>query len=214
MIFWAGILAGVISTWLAIKKGFYETLVMLFNIVISVYVSIFLTPVIAELVPAANDTIYCNALALMVIAIGTFLVLYGISYVFLTGQFKVKFPKIFEILFTGLLGFFIGFLVLSFVAFIMIVTPISQNRFISQIGFNKQSQQANISYICWWCDLVNAVVASPDEKITCEFIMDELIKSMEQKEPEMANEIYEANKPAEPNDAINHAIEENPSIPP
>jgi hypothetical protein len=208
MIFWAGILAGVISTWLAIKKGFYETLVMLFNIVISVYVSIFLTPVIAELVPAANDTIYCNALALMVIAIGTFLVLYGISYVFLTGQFKVKFPKVFEILFTGLLGFFIGFLILSFVAFIIIVTPISQNRFISQIGFNKQSQQANISYICWWCDLVNKVAASPGEKITCESIMDELIKSAEQKEPDQVIE------PDEPNDAITNITEEDSSIPP
>ena len=214
MIFWAGILAGVISTWLAIKKGFYETLVMLFNIVISVYLSIFLTPVIADFIPSANDTLYCNALALTVIAIGTFLVLYGITYVFLTGQFKVKFPKIFEILFTGLLGFFIGFLLLSFAAFIMTVTPISQNRFISQIGFNKQSQQANISYICWWCDLVNAVVASSDEKITCEFIMDELLKSAEQKDPDTVNEIYEANEPAEPNDAINHVIEENPSIPP
>ena len=208
MIFWAAILAGVIATWLAIKKGFYETLVMLFNIVISVYISIFLTPVIVDYVPAANDTLYCNALALTVIAIGTFLILFGITYVFLTGQFKVKFPKVFEILFTGLFGFFIGFLVLSFAAFVITVTPISQNRFISQLGFNKQSQQANISYICMWCDLVNKVAASPGEKITCESIMDELIKSAEQKEPDQINE------QAEPNDAIIHVIEENTSTPP
>ena len=208
MIFWAGILAGVITTWLAIKKGFYETLVMLFNIVISIYVSIFLTPVIVDIVPAANDTLYCNALTLTVTAIGTFLVLFGITYVFLTGQFKVKFPKVFEILFSGLLGFLIGFLVLSFAAFVVTVTPVSQNRFISQIGFNKQSQQANISYICMWCDLVNKVAASPGGKITCESIMDELIKSAEQKESDKANE------PAESNDATNDVIEENTSTPP
>ena len=208
MIFWAAILAGVISTWLAIRKGFFETMVMLFNIVISVYVSIFLTPVIIKLFPAANDTSYGNALSLMVIAIGTFMVLYGIAYVFLTGQFKVKFPKIFEIIFAGLFGFFIGFLILSFAAFVMTVTPISQNRFISQIGFNKQSQQANISYICMWCDLVNKVAASPDEKITCESIMDDLIKSAEQKEPD------ELNEPAESNDATTNLTEENSSLPP
>ena len=208
MIFWAAILAGVISTWLAIRKGFFETMVMFFNIVISVYVSIFLTPVIIKLFPAANDTSYGNSLSLMVIAIGTFMVLYGIAYVFLTGQFKVKFPKIFEIIFAGLFGFFIGFLILSFAAFVMTVTPISQNRFISQIGFNKQSQQANISYICMWCDLVNKVAASPDEKITCESIMDDLIKSAEQKEPD------EVNEPAESNDATTNLTEENSSIPP
>jgi len=208
MIFWASVLAGVITTWLAIKKGFYETLVMFFNIVISVYVSIFLTPVIVKLFPAASDTLYCNALALTVIAIGTFLVLYGIAYVFLTGQFKVKFPKIFEIIFAGLFGFFIGFLILSFAAFVMTVTPVSQNRFVKQLGFNKQSQQANISYICMWCDLVNKVAASPGEKITCESIMDELIKSAEQKEPD------EVNEPTEPNDAITNITEEDSSIPP
>ena len=208
MIFWAAILAGVISTWLAIRKGFFETMVMFFNIVISVYVSIFLTPVIIKLFPAANDTSYGNSLSLMVIAIGTFMVLYGIAYVFLTGQFKVKFPKIFEIIFAGLFGFFIGFLILSFAAFVMTVTPISQNRFISQIGFNKQSQQANISYICMWCDLVNKVAASPDEKITCESIMDDLIKSAEQKEPD------EVNEPAESNDATTNLTEENSSLPP
>ena len=208
MIFWAAILAGVISTWLAIRKGFFETMVMLFNIVISVYVSIFLTPVIIKLVPAANDTLYGNALALTVIAIGTFMALYGIAYVFLTGQFKVKFPKIFEILFTGLLGFLIGFLILSFVAFVMIVTPISQNRFVSQIGLNKNSQQANISYICMWCDLVNKVTASSGEKITCESIMDELIKSAEQKEPD------EVNEPAEPDDTKTNVTDEDSSTPP
>jgi uncharacterized membrane protein required for colicin V production len=205
MIFWAGVLAGVITTWLAIKKGFYETLVMLFNIVISVYVSIFLTPVIVKLFPAANDTPYGNALTLTVIAIGTFMALYGVAYVFLTGQFKVKFPKIFDVLFTGLFGFFIGFLILSFAAFVITVTPISQNRFISQIGFNKKSQQTNISFICRWCDLVNKVAASPDENITCESIMDELIKSAEQKEPDNTNE------PAEPNDTITDDIGENSS---
>ena len=208
MIVWAGILAGVITTWLAIKKGFYETLVMLFNVVISVYVSIFLTPVIVDFVPAANDTLYCNALTLTVTAIGTFLVLFGITYVFLTGQFKVKFPKVFEILFAGLLGFLIGFLVLSFAAFVVTVTPVSQNRFISQIGFNKHSQQANISYICMWCDLVNKVAASPGKKITCESIMDELIKSAEQKESDKANE------PAESNDATINVTEKNTSTPP
>ncbi len=94
MVFWLGILTGGLFIWFAMKIGFYEMLAMFFNILISIYVAIFLTPVILDIVPAASETQYCNTLALVVIAAGTFFILYGITYVFLTGQFKVSFPKL------------------------------------------------------------------------------------------------------------------------
>ncbi|MBN1973267.1 MAG: CvpA family protein [Sedimentisphaerales bacterium] len=183
MLFWAGILTGGFFAWLAVKAGFYETIVMLFNIVISIYVSLFLTPVITKYFSAENDTLFFNTFALAIIAIGTFLILYAIAYTFLTGQFKVAFHKIFELLFSGIFGFLTGFLVFSFAALVITVTPLSQNRFISQIGFNKQSQKANISYICWWCDLVNTVVSS-DEKMKSEDVIDKLLKNAQMKESE------------------------------
>ena len=99
MVFWASILARGVFAWLAIRMGFYETWTMLFNIVISIYVAIFLTPAIVDVAPAAGDTSYGNALTLAVTATGVFLVLHGISYVFLTGQFNVSFPKIFDLVF-------------------------------------------------------------------------------------------------------------------
>jgi len=200
MIFWAGILAGGLFTWLAIRIGFFETLAMMFNIVISIYVAIFLTPVLVDYIPAASETSYCNALALVVIAAVTFLILYGITYVFLTGQFKVPFPKIFDILFSGALGFLAGFLVLSFAALIITVTPISQNRFLSRIGFSRYSQKANISYICWWCDLVNSRVSSPDTKITCEQAIDKLLNSMQPKRRDNTDEDTGLNTSDESND--------------
>ena len=181
MLFWAGILTGGLFTWLALRIGFYETLVMLFNVVISIYVSIFLTPLVLSFFPGANDTLFCNMFALSILAIGTFLILYAIAYVFLTGQYKINFPKIFDILFAGILGFLLGFLVFSFVVLVITVTPLSKNRFISQIGFNKTSQQTNLSYICWWCDLVNKV-ASTDEKITSKSVIDEILKNTGPKE--------------------------------
>jgi hypothetical protein len=196
MVFWMGILAGGLFTWLAIKIGFYEIWVMLFNIVISIYAAIFLRPVITDIVPSACDSPYGNALVLAVTATGTFLILFGISFVFLTGEYKVSFPKVFDILFAGFLGFLCGFLILSFAALIITVTPVSQNRLIRETGLNRQSQQANISYICWWCDLVNSIVSSPEKRITSRQAIDRLFESAQQQDSDKT----QTTEPAEPND--------------
>lgn len=158
--------------------GFFETWTMLFNIVISVYLALFLTPLLLDILPAAGGTSYGTALTLAATAAGSFCILWGISYVFLTGQFRISFPKAFEILFSGLLGFLAGFLASSFIFLTITVAPISQNRLVSAIGFNSTSQQPNISYICWWCDLVNSVVSLPDNKITSHQAVDQLFKSL------------------------------------
>lgn len=184
MVFWLGILTGGLFIWFAMKIGFYEMWAMLFNIVISIYVAIFLSPIILDIIPEASDIPCSNALALAVLGVGTFFVLYGITWVFLTGQFKVSFPKSFDILLAGVLGFLAGFLVLSFAAFVITITPISQNRFVRQVGLNKNSRQANISYICFWCDLVNSIVSSPDTKLTSKQAVENLLNETQSKTPE------------------------------
>jgi hypothetical protein len=194
MVFWAGILAGGLFIWIAVRIGFYETWAMLFNAIISIYVAIFLTPTILELVPEAGDMPCCNALGLIVLGVGTYLILYGITYIFITGQFKVSFPKVFEILIAGLLGFLAGFLVLSFIALIITTTPISRNRILSQLGFNRQSLRANTSYICWWCDVVNSIVSSPDKKITSEQAIEKLLNGTQQNGRDKKGEEAKINK--------------------
>jgi uncharacterized membrane protein required for colicin V production len=212
MVFWLGILTGGLFIWFAIKIGFYEMLAMFFNIVISIYVAIFLTPVILDIVPEAGDIPCSNALALLVLGAGTFFILYGITWVFLTGQFKVSFPKSFDILLAAILGFLAGFLVLSFAAFVITITPISQNRFVRQVGLNRNSQQANISYICFWCDLVNSIVSSPDTKITSKQAVNLLLSSTQQKGKKL--EQADPNEPVRPNGAETNIREESRTAPP
>jgi len=175
MVFWLAILGGGLFAWLAVKQGFYDTWAMLFNIVIAIYMAVFLTPVITELIPGIDEMSYSTALTLIVIAAGVFFILFGISYTLITGQFNVTFPRIFDVVFAGLLGFLAGFLVLSFAAFLICVTPISENKCLKEIGLSSQSQQANISYICWWCDLVNNFVASEDSHYTAEKMINSLL---------------------------------------
>jgi len=189
MVFWLAILGGGLFAWFAVKLGFYDTWALLFNIVIAIYMAVFLTPVIAEFIPAADEIPYSTALTLIVIAAGAFFILFGISYTLITGQFNVPFPRIFDVVFAGLLGFLAGFLVFSFAAFLICVTPISENKCLKEIGLSSQSQQANISYICWWCDLVNSFVASEDSDYTAEKVIGSLLQktnndSVENAEPE------------------------------
>lgn len=193
MAFWFGILVAGLFAWFAVGIGFYEMWVMLFNIVISIYLAVFLRPIIVN-IPAVGDTPYSNALTMIAIALASFSILHGISYTFITSQFKVSFPRIFNTLGTGFLGFLAGFLVWNFVSFLIFITPISQDTFVRGIGFNKQFQQSNVSVICRWGDLVNTVVSSQDSEYTTEQAVSELLKSTE---PELQVEPAEQ---AEPND--------------
>ena len=195
MIFWIGILVGGLFTWLAIKIGFYETWALMFNIVISIYVAVFLAPLILNLVPAAGETSYANALALTVTAAGIFLILHGITYILFTSQFRISLPKVFDLLFAGFLGFLTGFLVSSFVAVIVTAMPISQNKFLNEAGFNRESQQANISYISWWCDLVHFVASSPDSSVTSKQAIHTLLTHTK---PETQKDVLERIDPNEP----------------
>lgn len=211
MALWVGILVGVVFAWLAIKKGLYETWALVFNIVISIYLAIFLRPTIVDIAPAAGDTAYSNAATVLAIAIAAFLVLHGISYTFLTGHFKVPFPKILDIPAAGFLGFFAGFLLASFVSLLISITPISENTFVKGIGLVGQFEQTNKPVICWWGNLVNSVVARQDNKVTCEQAINELLKSIESKATDKQDEPA---KPTEPNDTKTIITEEERLGPP
>lgn len=202
MAFWIGILVAVAFVRFAIKIGFYETWAFTFNIVISIYLAIFLGPTIAS-IPALAETPHCNILAMIGTAIAVFLILHGISYTFITGQFSISFPKILDKPGAGFLGFAAGFLIWSFISFSIYITPISQNTFVKKIGFGSQSQQASISYISWWCNRVNTVVSSQDNKYTTEEMMDGLLKSVKRQTQDKTARQAPAtkpSKPAEPND--------------
>jgi len=201
MVFWTGILAGGLFAWFAIRIGFYEMWAMLFNIIISIYIAVFLTPVIIDIIPAAGDTSYGNALTMVTAAIGVFLILYVITYLFLTGQFKVSFPRIFETLGTGVLGFLAGFLIWSFAAVLIWATPASQNTFVKNAGFGGRIRQTNVPYISWWCNLVHSIVSSPENEITSEQIINQMLNSAESNILDKMPEKVETEKPIEPDDA-------------
>ncbi len=111
MAFWIGILVSGLFAWAVVKIGFCEAWVLLCNIVISVYLAIFLRPIIANTLLSAGNSTYGNALTVLGTAAATCLVLHGISHIFFTSHFSVPFPKALDTIGAALLGFLAGFLV-------------------------------------------------------------------------------------------------------
>lgn len=184
MVFWIGILFGCLFVWLAVKMGFYETWVLLFNTVISIYLAVFLGPVIANIVPVARGSAYNNALCMIIPGVGAFLILYGISYTLFTGQFSIPFTKKIDTLAAGFFGFLTGLLVWFFLSLLICIMPISQHTFVSELDFAGGFKQTGLPYIGWWCDMVNSIVASEDSEVTSEQIITALLKSAELKPPD------------------------------
>ena len=54
MVFWIAILSGVLFAWLAVRLGFYATWILLFNVLLSIYVAIFLAPLVVDFAPSSG----------------------------------------------------------------------------------------------------------------------------------------------------------------
>ncbi|MHC4624010.1 MAG: hypothetical protein ACYS4W_08920 [Planctomycetota bacterium] len=203
MIFWAGILTGGLIAWVAVRIGFYETWTLLFNIIITVYLSIFIGPMLVDVIPGAAGTPYSKVLTMASTAIVSFLILHCISYTFFTGQISISLPSLFNSLGAAFLGFLAGYLVWSFLVLLFCITPLSQHDIAKGLGFGGSSQQSSLSYMSWWCDAVHRVAASEENEITCKQHVSELLASVEKKP------IRKLEKPAEPNEPA--AVTDNTS---
>lgn len=166
MVFWIAILTGALFVWLAVRMGFYETWALLFNILVAIYVSIFLAPAVARFVPMPGGASWCTALSMLVLAGGSFAILHGLSWVFLTGQFSVRFPSLFDVVFSGILGFVAGFLILSFAALALSTTPLAEHKIVTTLGLGRQGQKANVVGISRCCDLIHSVAGFADSGTT------------------------------------------------
>jgi len=174
MAFWTGLIVAGVFAWFLIKRGFFESWVMLFNVVIAIYLGIFSRPLTANLFPSATQNPYGPALNILAITLGVFLILYGIAFVFFTSQFRVPFPRLFDTITSAAIGFLAGFLVWGFVVLLIAITPLSRNALAREMGLTNNIDQGSISYLCWWCEIVNTAVARSDNKISCEQAVEQL----------------------------------------
>jgi hypothetical protein len=162
MVFWIAVLNGALFVWLAVRGGFYETWALLFNLIVAIYVSIFLAPSLARSVPMPGGAAWGTALSMLLLAGGTFAILHGLTWVFLTGQFSIRFPSLFDVVCSGVLGFAVGFLILSFAALALSTTPLAQRKIVTTLGLGRDGQKANVVGLARGCDLIHSVAGFAD----------------------------------------------------
>jgi hypothetical protein len=211
MMFWIAILGGALFVWLAVRVGFYETWVLLFNVVISIYVSVFLSPLLVEFAPAPGGAAsYHVALCMAVLAGGCFALLQGLSFVLLTGQYHIPFPRVFDILLSGVLGFAAGFLIVSFVAVVLTTTPLAEHKIVGVFGLGTQPRQAkgpqtrtlalgnpNLAGITRCCDLIHSFAGFHEAGNTAGATLQKLLE-MKKASPSPIEKPSDANAPPKP----------------
>lgn len=157
MLFWIAVLMGLLTLLLATRIGFFETVALSFNLLTSVFVGIYAAPSLIELLPSAANFAYGTATTVAALSLICFLFLYGVSYVLLTGQFKVAFPKVFDVLLSGSIGFGAGLLLGSYIIVILSTMPLAKATRL----LDTSNTKANVSFLCLCCDQVQRLVAAP-----------------------------------------------------
>ncbi|MCP4453322.1 MAG: CvpA family protein [Planctomycetes bacterium] len=119
MAFWIAILIGLIVALIYSQRGLYEAIILAFNGILSVYLSLYLTPTMVSRIPSAIDVPGGLSLAILLLFVLCFGLLWVASFFLFTGQFAVSLAKGLEWLGGGIVGFFTGFLVTNFLLLVL-----------------------------------------------------------------------------------------------
>ena len=125
---------GVVFAVIGIRQGFYRSWAILFNILISIYLAVMLTPVMYDVFAEMDNFKYSGPACVFSIGAFTFAVL-QMAAIVLTGTFEVSLPRFFNTFGAGVLGFISGYLVIIFVSLVICVSP-----FESQGVYNFQQK--------------------------------------------------------------------------
>jgi uncharacterized membrane protein required for colicin V production len=124
MAFWIAVLIALIVALICSRRGLYEALILAFNMVLSIYLSLVLTPTMVHVVPTATDIPGGLSLAILLLFSVCFGILCVVSFFLFTGQFAVPLGKAVDWLGGGIAGFFTGFLATNFLLLVLTLTSI------------------------------------------------------------------------------------------
>lgn len=167
MIFWLAVLAGALFAWIAVRIGFFATWIMFFHLVLAACMAIFLTPEVVASIPEATAIHgYGHALTMLSVAAAALFIAYGTCYACLSGRISMPFPRFFDTIVAGVIGFQAGFFAWSFLVLVFSLTPLSQLDFFKRLEFDQKAQRANTAYVCWWSDVLHSFIAPLGDEST------------------------------------------------
>lgn len=189
------IIAGLIFAWVAIRMGLYVIWSVMFNLVVSIYIAISLSPVVANILPLEGG--FGAAVVLVGLAAVVFAVLQGICYLFFTSQYELSFPAIFDSIASGIVGFLTGMLLISFLSIPLgLIHHGSSNEIVQKLS----DQISGSNYLNFWYNAVHSLVGT-EENVKTETLVAEIIKNTKKvKKDKVETTRVEKVKPVEPNE--------------
>ncbi len=127
---------------------------MLFNILISIYLGVMLSPLIVQIRPDMAHLRYYLAACVAVIALMVFVILQVITTSFLAEISESLCPKFFDNVGAGILGFLSGYVVFSFVFLAVCITPFSKQPFMKGFCGDGTSTPTDVKPVVKACDFV------------------------------------------------------------
>ena len=210
MIILVGIIAGLIFAWMAIRMGLYVAWSVMFNLVVSIYLAISLGPVIADKLPLEGS--FGAAVILVGLAAAVFTAFQGACYLFITSQYEMSFPKLFDSVTSGIIGFLAGVLIISF---LNLPLGIIRQGLSAENNYKESSQLGNSAYLDFWYNAIHSLVGTKDNTQT-ENLVAEIIKNTKKtKKVKATTTAVEAVEVVEPNEPeVEKVIKDGPGEPP
>lgn len=159
IVFWLAIIAGLIGAFFGIKKrSFYAIWAILFNLMISIYVSVMVArPIISLLERSAAGYGYHLAISILLTTAVIFALLQIIAVSFFT-SYDLQFPKICDTAGSAVLGFIIAFLTCSYIFCIICIMPVSKTNFMSWLnGPQGPPNSTAVVSVSTTCDIIAKV---------------------------------------------------------
>ena len=157
MLFWLAVIIGIVTAFIAVRKGFYPIWAIFFNVLIAIHISVLLTPSLVGWVSDITEQGYHQASCVGGIAIVVFAILQTIATLFFIKEDSdIGLPDIIEKIGTPLLGFLTGYLVTSFIIFVICIMPFSKAPCAQKIlGKEKPTAVASITISCDFVSVIS-----------------------------------------------------------
>jgi uncharacterized membrane protein required for colicin V production len=154
-------IVGVVFAVIGIRKGFFPMWLVLFNILVSIYLGVMLSPTVAAIWPDMEQNRYYMAAFTAGTSFVLFVVLQNIVKALFGNLAENCCPKFFDIAGAGALGFLAGFLVFSFIYFVVCMMPFSKKPFMQGLCGDGASTPDGVRPVVKACVFVSGISLQP-----------------------------------------------------
>ena len=151
------VIVGIALAVVCVRKGFFPSWAIVFNVIVAVYATVMLAPVWVELISkqgAPVDFRYHIVIAMIATAGMIFAVLQIIASTFITGTYVVAFPKLFDYIASATLGFLAGKIVASFLILILCITPLASKPYMEKFNLRSEETPKELTPVIRTCNFM------------------------------------------------------------